>query len=64
MNQFWQKFKHRNVAKVAAAYAALSWVLLQAQEAVPLDQFGHHKVGPPTAQFVRSHTLGADSDFR
>lgn len=34
MNQFWQKFKHRNVAKVAAAYAALSWVLLQAQEAV------------------------------
>ena len=34
MNQFWQKFKHRNVAKVAAAYAGLSWVLLQAQEAV------------------------------
>jgi len=33
-NDFWQKIKHRNVAKVAAAYAAISWVLLQAQEAV------------------------------
>lgn len=34
MNEFWQKFKHRNVAKVAAAYAALSWFLLQAQQAI------------------------------
>ena len=34
MNEFWKKFKHRNVAKVAAAYAALSWFLLQAQEAI------------------------------
>ena len=34
MNKFWEKFKHRNVAKVAAAYAAISWFLLQAQEAV------------------------------
>ncbi|MAD67671.1 MAG: hypothetical protein CMK24_09355 [Porticoccaceae bacterium] len=34
MNDYWQKWKHRNVAKVAAAYAALSWFLLQAQEAI------------------------------
>ena len=34
MNEFWKKFKHRNVAKIAAAYAALSWFLLQAQEAI------------------------------
>ena len=34
MNEFWKKFKHRNVAKIAAAYAALSWILLQAQEAI------------------------------
>ena len=34
MNEFWKKFKHRNIAKVAAAYAALSWFLLQAQEAI------------------------------
>ena len=34
MNNFWKKFKHRNVAKVAVAYAALSWFLLQAQEAI------------------------------
>ena len=34
MSNFWKRFKHRNVAKVAAAYAALSWFLLQAQEAI------------------------------
>ena len=34
VNDFWQRIKHGNVAKVAAAYAALSWILLQAQEAV------------------------------
>ena len=34
MNQFWLKIKHGNTAKVAAAYAAVSWVLLQAQEAI------------------------------
>ena len=34
MNDFWKKFKHRNVAKVATVYAALSWFLLQAQEAI------------------------------
>ena len=34
MSNFWKKFKHRNVAKVAVAYAALSWFLLQAQEAI------------------------------
>jgi Tol biopolymer transport system component len=34
VNQFWLKIKHGNTAKVAAAYAAVSWVLLQAQEAI------------------------------
>ena len=38
MNEFWQKFKHRNVAKVAAAYAALSWFLLQAQHAELVEE--------------------------
>jgi hypothetical protein len=34
VNHFWLKIKHGNTAKVAAAYAAVSWVLLQAQEAI------------------------------
>ena len=34
MGEFWKSFKHRNVAKVATVYAALSWFVLQAQEAI------------------------------
>ena len=34
MREFWKSFKHRNVAKVATVYAALSWFVLQAQEAI------------------------------
>ena len=34
MKQFWQRFQHRNVAKVATAYAVVGWLMLQIIEIV------------------------------
>ena len=51
VNDFWQRIKHGNVAKVAAAYAALSWILLQAQEAVLLPLVRQSGFNKPSFTF-------------
>ena len=44
VNDFWQRIKHGNVAKVAAAYAALSWMKIRKQYSLPLvRQSGFNK---------------------
>ena len=34
MRNTWDKFKHRNVVKIATAYAVVGWVMLQVIEVV------------------------------
>ena len=34
MRTLWERFKHRNIAKIATAYAVVGWIMLQVIEIV------------------------------